>query len=279
MKAVILISMLCALSLSLTTEGNCPPIVINDSIYNVDNVKELCDPSTRSANVSQTEMGISVHYPEYTLDLVCFTIDGDNYCDILENTMNLADPESFDLGLIPRIIIGLILVGVGVIYAFFGLKYFKTIIFFLGFMYGFLITFVIGTFFVVASSGGTTSGIGSGMLKLFIIAAMVGIVFGAIFVCLEKCMIYVIGFSLFSSIAYAIFFELLCVLLKMGKTGDSIAGVIGLIAGIGGIFVAIKMRNLIIIGMTALYGGGYIAAGIIFIAQPAILFGTSSIIF
>jgi len=236
MKAVILISMLCASSLALMTNNKCSPIIIDGESFDVSYVSELCDPSTRSANVTKTNVGISVHYPGYSIDLLCFDISGEQYCDTFDeedNGLFLVDddpevkpvvpvvidlkPTTFDISLKIRLPIIIFNLGCGILFCFFGLKYYKLVIFLIGFITGAVITAII--MFIFQSFKAVAENESPDYFPVLMYSVIVGIIVGAIFLLLAHCMLFIIGLEFAFILGYVTMSLIFVKLFGMGKTG------------------------------------------------------------
>jgi len=61
MRIILLISLLCAGTIALKAERDCPPVIFEGEIFDLSYVNSLCDASTRPSNITKTEYGIRFH--------------------------------------------------------------------------------------------------------------------------------------------------------------------------------------------------------------------------
>jgi hypothetical protein len=135
-------------------------------------------------------------------------------------------------------------IAVGALNLLFGLKYFKAIIFLIGFVGAATATYTVEY----------STSPGAGHLTLILYSLIGGLIGGVIFYFCYHCSIFTLGFMLFGVIAFA--------LLSYFGVGSSIALIVFLIAGVVGGIVALKVHDIIIILATSFSGAGYITTAI-----------------
>jgi len=99
------------------------------------------------------------------------------------------------------------------------------------------------------------------MNKVYIYTFIVGVITGIIFLLIECCMVYLLGFLLTFCLVVTILIALFVGLFGMGSTGATISVLVAFVAGIFGACYAPKVRDFIVITLTALGGGQMIMNG------------------
>jgi len=160
-----------------------------------------------------------------------------------ESPKSLAFVDTSGLSATELYIAAIGFIAVGALNLLFGLKYFKAIIFLIGFV-GAATT----TFSVQYSAGS------DGHLTLILYSLIAGLIGGCIFYFCYHCSIFTLGFMLFGCIAGG--------LLAYFGVGMNIAFIAFLVAGIVGGIVALKVHDIIIILATSFSGAGYITTAI-----------------
>jgi hypothetical protein len=163
----------------------------------------------------------------------------------LEKTESPKTAAAFDTSSLSPVELYLVAIGflaVGALNLLFGLKYFKVIVFLIGFVGAATATYAI------------EYATNNNHLTVILYSLIAGVIGGVIFYFCYHCSIFTLGFVLFGGIAAGL-------LIKVGADG-AIAGLIFLVAGIVGGIVALKVHDIIIILATSFSGAGYITTSV-----------------
>jgi len=166
-----------------------------------------------------------------------------SFLEKTESSKSLAIVDTSGLSATELYIAAIGFVAVGALNLLFGLKYFKAIIFLIGFVGA-----ASATYSVQYASGST------GHLTLILYSLIAGVIGGAIFYFCYHCSIFTLGFMLFGIIAGG--------LMTYFGVNMNIALIVFLVAGVIGGIVALKVHDIIIIFATSFSGAGYITTAL-----------------